>query len=111
MKTANSVKTALVAATVAGTLLLGASAQAGEIQWRRCRQQQRIAQGVASGQLTARETARLEGQEARLNGEIRAMRVANGGWLTPGERALINRQQNVLSRRIYREKHDGDVRW
>ncbi len=111
MKNSMTIKTALAAATVVGALLTTASAQAGEIQWRKERQQQRIAQGIRSGELTAGETAGLEGREARLNGEIRAMRAANGGRLTGGERALVNRQQNALSRQIYRDKHNGAVRW
>ena len=81
----------------------------GRIQQRRENQQERIARGVASGQLTPRETARLERGEARLNGEIRDMREDNGGKLTPHDRRVINRQQNVLSRRIYRQKHDAQT--
>ena len=41
-------------------------------------QQDRIAQGVKSGQLTAGETANLETKEAAINGETRADRAANG---------------------------------
>jgi hypothetical protein len=73
------------------------------------RQQERIAQGVQSGELTPRETARLERKEARVQREIRRDRAAHGGHLTPGEKARINRQQNRLSREIYREKHDAEV--
>jgi len=111
MTTTTKIRVTLGAITVLGSLLFGTSAQAGEIRVRRERQQQRIAQGVASGQLTAREAARLEGGEARLNGEIRAMRRDNCGFLTPGERALVNRQQDRLSARIYREKHDAERRF
>ena len=78
----------------------------GPIQKRQENQQQRIAQGVKSGQLTARETARLEHKEAALNREIRHDRKTGGG-LSAGERAKINRQQNQMSRQIYRQKHDG----
>jgi hypothetical protein len=84
----------------------GARAE-GRIQQRRENQQDRIAAGVASGQLTPRETARLERGEARLNGEIRDMREDGGGKLTARDRRVVNRQQDVLSRRIYRQKHDG----
>jgi hypothetical protein len=77
----------------------------GRIRTRQARQQQRIAQGIESGQLTARETARLERKETRLNREIRRDR-ADGGGLSAQERTKINRQQNRLSRQIYREKHD-----
>ena len=84
-------------------------AEAGHIQNRKDHQQQRIARGVAGGQLTARETARLEGREANLNRQIHDMRTANGGSLTPGERALVQHQQNRLSRSIYRQKHDAQT--
>jgi hypothetical protein len=77
----------------------------GGIQTRQARQQRRIAEGIESGQLTARETARLERNEARLNREIRRDR-AHGGGLSARERRNINRRQNQLSRQIYREKHD-----
>jgi len=100
-------------ACIVAAVSLGATSSAlaeGRIHRRQENQQQRIAQGVASGQLTARETARLEGREAGLSREIRGMRQANGGPLTPGERALAERQQDRLSRGIYRQKHDAQLR-
>ena len=93
---------------LAAFLLLPPSAEAaGRIKRRAENQQDRIAQGVKSGELTARETARLERREARLNHEVRDMREDNGGHLTPREKARVNRQQNRLSRQIYRQKHDA----
>src|SRR6266849_1501455 len=80
---------------------------AAEADRRERRQQERIAEGVESGQLTPRETARLERKEARIHREIQRDRAANGGTLTPAERRRINRQQNRVSRQIYREKHDA----
>ncbi len=77
------------------------------IQQRKHIQQQRIGQGVANGSLTPRETTRLEKQQTALNHEERNMRAANGGTLTAGDRATIRHQQNRLSRRIYRQKHDA----
>jgi hypothetical protein len=79
----------------------------GEVGARQGIQQQRIAQGVRSGSLTAGETAGLEGKEAGVNREIRADRAANGGTLTPQERGQVNRQQNRLSGQIYRNKHNA----
>ena len=70
-------------------------------------QQDRIGQGIKSGQLTASEAAHLENNEAKINHEVRNDRVANGGKLTPQERAKVNRQQNRQSRQIYRDKHNG----
>src|SRR5580704_16308764 len=84
------------------------SAQAaGKIAQRKENQQDRIAQGVKSGQLTAGETSRLENKEAAVNKEVSAERTLNGGKLTPAERAQVNRQQNRLSKRIYTDKHNG----
>jgi hypothetical protein len=79
----------------------------GQVNERRENQQDRIAQGVQSGQLTPGETSNLENQERALNGEIRADRKADGGKLTAGEKQQINRQQNGLSRQIYNDKHNA----
>ena len=70
-------------------------------------QQDRIASGVKSGQLTAGETANLESKEAAINGETRADRAASGGKLTESEKQRINRQQNQLSKQIYQDKHNA----
>ena len=78
----------------------------GRVQRRQESQQARIAQGVGSGQLTAGETGNLEHREARLNREVRNDRKANGGTLTAQERRQVNRQQNHVSRNIYRDKHN-----
>ena len=80
------------------------------INQRKVDQQDRIAQGVQSGQLTAGETRNLENKEAGLNHEEHAMRAADNGHLTPGDRAVLNHQQNRLSRNIYADKHNGRVR-
>ena len=70
-------------------------------------QQDRIAQGIKSGQLTPNETAHLEGREAAINKEVKNDRAANGGTLTPAERRQVNRQQNRTSNAIYRKKHNA----
>jgi hypothetical protein len=80
---------------------------AGKIADRKENQQDRIAQGVKSGQLTAGETAHLENKEARINRETRNDRAANGGKLTNAEKAKVNRQQNRVSKDIYRDKHNN----
>ncbi len=72
-------------------------------------QQDRIAQGVKSGQLTAGETSHLETKEAAINGETRADRAANGGKLTQAEKQQINGQQNQLSKQIYNDKHNANT--
>jgi hypothetical protein len=74
---------------------------------RRENQQDRIANGIDSGQLTAGETKSLEGREANLNREIRDDRQANGGKLTQTEHQQVNAQQNRLSNNIYADKHNA----
>ncbi len=98
----------LVFATIAASVALtGAFAQTGEVGQRRENQQDRIAQGVQSGQLTAGETSRLESKEAAVNQEVHTDRSLNGGKLTNHERAIVNQQQNKMSNQIYNDKHNA----
>jgi hypothetical protein len=78
-----------------------------EVGQRRENQQDRIAQGIKSGQLTAGETSKLESKEAGVNKEVRTDRAANGGKLTGAEKAQVNKQQNKLSNKIYQDKHNN----
>lgn len=98
------------ALALAGLFAASSATAEGRIEKRKDRQQARIGQGVSSGQLTARETARLERRESALNREEHNMRTVDGGKLTPQDRRTIERQQDRLSRGIYRQKHDGQTR-
>jgi hypothetical protein len=73
---------------------------------RRYEQQQRIGQGVRSGEMTPGETARVENREQHINQQVKQDRRANGGRLTQGERQQVNREQNHASRQIHQEKHN-----
>jgi hypothetical protein len=77
-----------------------------EVGARRDMQQQRIANGVRSGQLSPSETAKAEGHEQNINRNIAADRQANGGKLTPAQKQNINKKQNNASKQIYNEKHN-----
>jgi hypothetical protein len=99
----------LAGGSLCALLLAASPAEAGPVKKRAENQQDRIAQGVKSGQLTAKETARLETKESRLNQEVRDMRAVNGGKLTGKEKAAVNQQQNTLSRDIYNQKHDAQT--
>ncbi len=79
------------------------------VNQRRENQQDRIANGVGSGQLTAGETKNLEGREANLNREIKDDRSADNGKLTQQERQQVNHQQNNLSKSIYQDKHNANT--
>jgi hypothetical protein len=74
---------------------------------RQDRQQNRINQGVHSGQLTGRETSNIEHNETAIHNEARSDRAANGGHLTGAEHNQIEHQQNRESRQIYRDKHNA----
>ena len=87
-------------------LAAGAPAQSTEVGQRKENQQDRIAQGVKSGQLTAGETSNLEKKESSINQEVKTDRSLNGGKLTQQERNTVNRQQNQMSNQIYQDKHN-----
>lgn len=78
-----------------------------EVGQRRENQQDRIAQGIKSGQLTAGETAKLERQQQSINHEDASMRAANGGKLTGADKAALNQRQNNASKNIYAKKHNA----
>jgi hypothetical protein len=78
-----------------------------EVGQRRENQQDRIAQGIKSGQLTPGETAKLENQQQGINKEVSGMRQANGGKLTKADKKAVNQQQNQASRNIYNKKHNA----
>jgi uncharacterized membrane protein YebE (DUF533 family) len=89
---------------VVTTAAFAQSAVTPGIDRRQANQERRIDQCVASGQLNARETARLErGQQRVENMETRAK---SDGVVTKRERARIHQAQDVQSKRIYRQKHD-----
>ncbi|OYU44746.1 MAG: hypothetical protein CFE44_11265 [Burkholderiales bacterium PBB4] len=67
-------------------------------------QQKRIDQGVASGQLTAKETNRLDKREAKLAADEATAKA--DGTLTPAERRKLQREAKRDSAAIYRQKHD-----
>jgi hypothetical protein len=78
------------------------------INQRERNQQARINQGIKSGELTRRETERLEGKEAKIRVDERYAKM--DGHFTPAERQHIQKELNSASRNIYRQKHDHQVR-
>ena len=99
--------TAFTVTVAAGILAASAFAQTSAVGKRAENQQDRIAQGVKSGQLTAGETSNLEKKESAINQEVRTDRALNGGKLTNGENKIASAQQNQMSKQIYNDKHNG----
>ncbi len=100
-------KVILHGAVLIGLALPAFAGQGATINERKENQQDRISNGVNSGQLTAGETANLETKETALNKEEHNMRADDNGHLTGADRAKLDHQQNKLSRQIYAKKHNG----
>jgi hypothetical protein len=103
----------IIATLAALTLTLAAgSALAGtrdpSINHRQANQHARIAHGVASGQLTTREAARLGAEQRTIAAKERY--YMRDGYLSPRERADLQRDLSFASRDIYRQTHDAQTR-
>lgn len=72
---------------------------------RNANQDQRIANGVKSGQLTNKDVASLERGQARV--DRAEARAARNGKVGAGEHARVQRAENRQSRRIRAEKRAG----
>lgn len=78
-----------------------------EVNARETNQQNRIANGVKSGQLTPGETSRLEKGEQRLQNNEKKDMAKDNGHLTKKDQAKLNREENHMSKRIYKDKHNA----
>lgn len=70
-------------------------------------QQERIEQGMQSGELNTKEASRLERQESRVNSM--EAKAASDGKVSNTEAARIHRAQSQVSHDIYSEKHDAQT--
>jgi hypothetical protein len=74
-------------------------------QQRDVNQQQRIEQGLKSGQLSTKEAGSLERQEQHID-KMEARDLKNGS-ISPAEQARLNAAQNRVSNNIHADKHNG----
>ena len=89
--------------------LYGSScAMASSINERQSNQQNRIEQGVYTGELTQKEANILGRQQVKTH--RKEARFKSDGTFTVKERARIHRDLNRNSRNIHRQKHDGQQR-
>ncbi len=117
--------TSLLAVAVGGLMLVGSAAaqtsttsgagpgvvdpghpRVNEVNQREANQQKRIGNGVESGKLNAQQTANLEKREASVQNREQKDMAKNNGHLTKAEQRGINRQQNRISKSIYKDKHE-----
>ena len=104
------IATVTAALLIAGTAFSSVATAAGtpRADQRQENQAGRIRQGVASGELTARETHRLVKGQRHVNRLERGAKA--DGDVTAAERVRIEKAQDRQSRRIYRQKHDAQDR-
>jgi hypothetical protein len=76
-----------------------------EVNRREARQQRRIGNGVKSGKLNSKQAAHLEKREASVQHREQKDMAKHNGHLTKAEQKGINRQQNRISKSIYKDKH------
>ena len=74
------------------------------IKHRQKNQQKRIGQGVRSGELTLKETIKLEKEQKEIQEDKKEAK--SDGTVTKEERKEIHQDQNKASRHIYRAKHN-----
>jgi len=75
---------------------------------RNVNQQQRIEQGVQSGQLTNREVGNLE--KGQANVDRKEAHAGANGHVSANEQRNIQADENHQSRKIHKEKHNERVR-
>src|SRR5574340_329763 len=96
----------LIALSLSAVCSVSAFAQNAATETQRdTNQQNRVEQGLKSGQLTTREAGQLERDEQRID-RTQARDLKNGP-LTSQEEAQIQREQNQASRQIYQDKHNA----
>ena len=76
-----------------------------QVNRREARQQGRIANGINNGSMSAKQASNLEKREANVQKREQKDMAAHNGHLTKAEQKGINRQQNRISKTIYKDKH------
>ena len=102
----NVIRTIAVVAACITTFTVAAQNQTNVADQRQANQANRIAKGQATGQLSNQEAARLNAGQAKVAG-MKAGAKADGK-VTRAERAAIQKEQNKQSRRIKKQKTDGN---
>ena len=98
-----------IAALSALSLPVFALESTPRIDQRQANQEQRIEQGLRSGQITRREAQRLREGQAQIRRMER--HALADGRITPREAARIEQAQDAEGRRIAQERHDRQARW
>lgn len=101
--------TTLLSALLVSAFALPAFAQSTpHLDQRQARQQDRIEQGVQSGELTRKETVKLEAREAKL--AVHEAEAKADGKVTRKERRALQNEADRNSAAIHQQKHDKQTR-
>jgi hypothetical protein len=76
-----------------------------EVNRREQNQQNRIGNGLKNGTLNSKQATNLEKRETSVDNREKRDMAAHNGHLTKAEQRGINRQQNRISKSIYKDKH------
>ncbi len=76
-----------------------------EVNRREQNQQNRIGNGLESGKLNSKQATNLEKRETSVQNREKKDMSQHNGHLTKAEQKGINRQQNRISKSIYKDKH------
>ena len=79
-------------------------AETPRVDQRQANQEQRIDQGIASGQVTEHEANKLEQQQRHIDNMENTAK--SDGVVTKKERARLHAAHDKASKKIYRQKHD-----
>jgi len=122
----NTISKSLAVLAVGGLMALGSAAaqqsntsgagagnvdpghpRVNQVNQREQNQQNRIGNGVKSGQLTPGETRRLERGEQRLQHNEKKDMAKDNGHLTKQDQRQLNHEANHMSKRIAADKHNA----
>jgi hypothetical protein len=76
-----------------------------QVNRREQNQQNRIANGLKNGTLNSQQATNLEKRETNLQNREKRDMAAHNGHLTKSEQRGLNRQENRISKSIYKDKH------
>lgn len=102
------ISTTIAAALFLGFLAVAQDAPKGRVNKRQENQGDRIKAGVNDGSLTEKEAKRLKAREGAVKAK-EARDRADGKGFTNKEKAAIERQQDRISKDIYKQRNDKQV--
>lgn len=104
------IKLSAIAAAIAlsiGSTAFAAGPNATADTQRDVNQQERIEQGLKSGELNTKEAAKLEHEETKVEHDQAA--ALKNGSISPSEQKKITAEENRVSQDIHQQKHDAQT--